>query len=79
MDTYIFVIGGMGYDTVEMFSICSNSWLSAPSLNTDRYDHSSCALGDIVYTFGGHSIQKNQLLYSIESLNAKNFLASEEE
>ena len=50
-DSFIFVIGGGSLedyrefdDSVEIYSIESDTWITGPSLKTFRMHHSSCAV-----------------------------------
>ena len=39
----------------QKFNLETNRWEAIPKLNKTRYRHSSCAIGDRVYVFGGLS------------------------
>lgn len=76
-DKYIFVIAGCNpddyrdyFDNVDVYSIETDSWASAPALNTARMSHSSCMLQEMIYTFCGSSFKHGDL-NSIERLNAR--------
>ena len=89
-DRYIFSIAGKDpstednsvlYKSVDLYDIDRNLWSIAPELNVPRGQHSSCALRNKVYTFGGFNSFNNKTgtclyLNSIESLDAKGFIES---
>ena len=43
-DMWIFVLGGKQLHSVEAYSIAEDKWLTAPNLNRERTDASSCEL-----------------------------------
>ena len=53
VDQFIFVIGGYGQNSVDYYSIEKDEWASAPPMANNRYLHSSCTLGSVLYVFGG--------------------------
>ena len=74
-DKFIFVIAGCNpfdhreyLDSVDVYSIKTDSWAVAPALNTPRMSHSSCVLKDTIYTFCGTNFDQGDLA-SIERLN----------
>ena len=75
-DEVIFVSGGSTlkiyewYETVDRYSIKEDKWSTAPNLNHARNGHSSCVLGDTIFTFCGYN-GDSDFLSSIESLNAR--------
>lgn len=74
-DKAIFVTGGLygkSLATVEFYLIDSDLWsLSAPDLNIRRHNHSSCALQDKIYVFGGYNTSMHSFLNAIETLEVK--------
>ena len=56
-NTHLFLIGGgsnyRDKKRVDFYSINEDKWSTAPSLNSKRDNHASCALGSIIYVFGG--------------------------
>ena len=48
-----------------MYIIKEDRWKTAPSLNLPRSNHSSCYIGEAIFTFGGGA---EALLSSIEKL-----------
>ena len=63
----IFVIGGWRLKSMDRFSIEGNTWSTAPPMNQERDRHSSCVLGDKIYSFGGED--SNGYLSSIEGID----------
>ena len=79
-DKFIFLISGgnpIDYreclNSVEVYSVETDTWASAPSLNTARMSHSSCVLKDTIYTFCGSSYTLGDMA-SIERMNARDFI-----
>ena len=58
------------FDSVEMYTIESDEWSDAPSLNEARYSHSGCCLNGQMYVFCGIN-EDDEPLNSIESLNVR--------
>ena len=60
-------------DRVEFYDVSKQAWSGAPSLNKARINHSSCVIGDMIYTFYGNSDPSNmdRPETSIERLNTK--------
>ena len=60
-DEYIFVIAGKNvttkalYTSVDMYTIETDTWSQAPSLEVPRVNHSSCVAGDTLFIFGGRN------------------------
>ena len=52
---------------VYAYSISTDSWTAAPSLNEARFSHSSVVMGNCLYVCGGNETQ-SKLLDSIERL-----------
>ena len=56
-DQQIFLTGGSGnghtYTSVFCYSVKNDKWTNVMSMNKRRYGHSSCALGDFLYVYGG--------------------------
>ena len=73
---YVFVIGGQNLknfetdSSTEFYSCKDNKWRRAPALNQPRIFHSTCALGDMLYTFAGR-VDKKKYHDTMERLNAK--------
>jgi len=51
LDNTVYVIGGSAYDSVEMLSLDSNSWVYGPSLPGDAYDAQTVVYNDKLYVF----------------------------
>ena len=76
---FLFVIGGCtvymqggqeeSMTSVEIYNLNRDSWAEGPSLNIARDSHTSCILGDRIYTFFGKSTQSHEVLSTIEFLN----------
>ena len=47
------------YAQVEKYEIDTNEWTTAPNLNQERANHSSCALGGSIYVFCGSTTSAN--------------------
>ena len=60
-------------DACRIYVISSDHWLEGPSLNQARSMHSSCALQNKVYVYGGNHIDHGYI-GSIESIDATNLL-----
>ena len=58
--------------SVEMYSIKKDEWSKAPSMNSQRYGHNSCCLGDYAYVVGGWKISGVRM--SMERLNVRALL-----
>ena len=56
-------------DTVSYYVFQSEFWFRAPNLNNARFGHSSCALNDMIYVFGGVDNNFNHMA-RIEILDA---------
>ena len=76
-DEFIFIIAGRNpisgaeYDSVDMYTISTDTWKQAPSLNQARDCHSSCvAARNIICVFGGFG-NVCQMLNSLELIDAK--------
>ena len=72
-DKFIFVIGGLTpenplLDKVEFYTIETDTWSQAPSLNKARMGHSSCVAGSTICVFGGLNVKQ---LNSIEIIDAE--------
>ena len=58
--------------SVEKYDIKLDAWVKVASLNESRHSHSSCTLGDKLYTFGGENDDRSNLFSdTIEMLNLK--------
>ena len=57
--------------SVEEYDIKKDAWVRVASLNECRHSHSSCTLGDKLYTFGGSDGVNQTFSDSIESLDVK--------
>ena len=58
-------------NSVDMYEISSNNWSPAPALNIARIGHSSCVLGDKIFTFCGRNSRKQIHHNSAEILDAR--------
>ena len=68
---FIFAIAGFYLNSVDIYSIAGDFWFEGPPLAIDRRHHSSCSLGDNLYTFGGYSLKERRFITQIEFLNAQ--------
>ena len=80
-DEFIFVIGGLiperpPLDKVEFYTIETDTWSSAPSLNKARTGHSSCVAGSTICVFGGWN---ETLLNRIEFIDAEAVVSRDDE
>ena len=80
-DSHIFAAGGndakdltvIALTSVEMYTIETDTWVTAPDLPESRVALFSCSLGDYLYVTGGYSL--NGLRFdTINRLSAKKFI-----
>lgn len=69
-DAFVFVSGGYNSQnfrqvltSVEYYSIREDLWTSAPDMINARFGHSTCALGNVLYTFGGANREIDELAH----------------
>ena len=58
---------------VDIYDINKHQWIQGTNLNIARIYHSSCCLGDFVYSFGGCD-SEGTFLNNFERLNARKAL-----
>ena len=70
-DKFIFVTGGCSQNpyhitaNVYCYEISTDTWKMATPMNDNRYDHSSCALGNSLYVCAGKN-ERDEPIFSIE-------------
>ena len=57
--------------SVEKYDIEKDAWEKVASLNECRHSHSSCTLGEQLYTFGGEDGVSNTFSNTIEMLDLR--------
>lgn len=50
---WIFITGGYGQNSVDLYDVRGDEWVGAPAMNEARFEHSCCTVGSVIFVFGG--------------------------